>query len=211
MKKVTFLAFFALIGISSTTFAQSGLGIKGGINFNKVYTDAGSLGNNIRESLDTKTGYNFGLFGRIGKEKVFLQPELVVAGRKGEVLVSPTGGGTPVKVDMKYTNLDIPLLIGIKPFSFLRIMGGPVATLKLSEDQKLKDALNGYVSGGFDNAMKGATYGYQFGIGTKVLGFEIDLRKEGSLAEISALNLSGDSKFSQKATGWQLTIARKFL
>jgi hypothetical protein len=209
MKKITCLVFFAFVFTSNWVSGQSGFGIKGGINFNKVYTDAGSLGNNFKESLNTKTGYNFGVFGRLGKGSFFLQPELMVVSRKGEFLLTPTSGGNPVSVEMKYSNLDIPLLVGFKPFSFLRIMAGPVASLKLSESQKLKDSINGYVNSGYDNVMKEATYGYQWGIGTRILGFEIDLRKEGSLADITALNLSGNSQFTQKSTGWQLTIARK--
>ena len=87
MKKI--LSVFTLLLLSSFAFGQSGLGLKGGVNLTNVYTDAGSLGNNIRESLDTRTGFVFGVFGRVGK-KFYLQPEVLVATRGGKVEVRPS-------------------------------------------------------------------------------------------------------------------------
>lgn len=205
MKKISILSLFALFCTISASFAQSGFGIKGGLNFNKVYTDAGSLGNNIKESLDTQTGYVLGVFGRIG-DKVYLQPEVLFAERGGTIETPQYG-----KVKFKYSNIDVPVLVGFKLFKFLRIMGGPVATFKLNEDQKLGESIKDYTSGSFDDAMKKATFGYQVGVGVKILGLDIDLRKEGSLSEISQLNLQNNAQFSQKASGWQITLGIKIL
>lgn len=205
MKKITILSLFALLCSFSASFAQSGFGIKGGINLNKVYTDAGSLNNNIKESLDTQTGFVLGVFGRIGN-KVYLQPEVLFAQRGGTIETNQFG-----KVKFNYSNIDVPVLVGVKVFKFLRIMGGPVATFKLDEDKKLGESIKGYTSGSFDDAMKKATFGYQVGVGVKILGFDIDLRKEGSLSEISQLNLQNNSQFSQKASGWQITLALKII
>lgn len=205
MKKITIFCLFALVCSFSASFAQSGFGIKGGLNFNKVYTDAGSLNSNIKESLDTQTGYVFGAFGRIGN-KVYLQPEVLFAQRGGTIEIQNIG-----KVKYKYSNIDVPVLVGVRVLKFFRIMGGPVATFKLDEDKKLGESIKTYTSGSFDDAMKKATFGYQFGIGIKLLGFDIDLRKEGSLSEISQLNLQNNSQFSQKASGWQITLGLKIL
>ncbi|WP_143706157.1 porin family protein [Emticicia sp. TH156] len=205
MKKIKLLGLFTLITCYTSAVAQSGIGIKGGVNFNKVYTDAGNMETNIKESLDTQTGYVFGAFGRVGN-KLFLQPEVLFAQRGGTIEVQNIG-----KVKYKYSNIDVPVLLGVKVLKFIRIMGGPVATFKVSEDQSLKDAIKGYSSGSFDDAMKKATFGYQVGVGIKFLRFDIDLRKEGSLSEISALNLQNNAQFSQKASGWQLTLALKII
>lgn len=202
MKRVT--AVLALLLISSVGFSQSALGIKGGVNMTNVYTDAGSLKDNIQESLDTKTGFVFGIWGRLG-QKLYLQPELLIATKGGEVEVRPANGGPIEVVDVKYTNLDIPVLVGFKPVKFLRIMGGPVASLKLSEDQKLKESLTEYTSN-TGAAFENATWGYQVGVGVKVFGVELDLRKEGSLTDINALSFKNEDKFSQRASGWQLTL-----
>ncbi|AWV98896.1 porin family protein [Arcticibacterium luteifluviistationis] len=203
MKKVA--AVLALLLISSIGFSQSAFGVKGGVNLTHISTEAGSLKDNINESLDTKTGFVFGIWGRMG-QKLYLQPEVLIATKGGEVEVRPAGGGPVQVIDVKYTNLDIPVLVGFKPAKFLRIMGGPVASLKLSEDKKLKDALTEYTTN-TDEAFENTTWGYQVGLGVKLLGVELDLRKEGSLTDINALSFKNEDKFNQRASGWQLTLA----
>ena len=207
MKKIALLSIFVLS--ATGVFAQSGIGVKVGVNTSNIYTDAGSLKNNIDQSLATKTGFVFGVFGRLG-DSFYLQPEVLVATKGGKVEVTPTGGGGPQLVDVKYTNLDIPILIGFKPVKFLRINGGPVASLKLSEDKKLKEALADYTANG-NEAFQNSTWGYQLGVGINLLGFELDLRKEGSLTDISMLQFQNESKFNQRSSGWQVTIAKKIL
>jgi hypothetical protein len=209
MKKIIFLVL--LIAVFSTNVnAQSGLGVKGGLTFNKVYTDAGSIKANFNQSLDTKTGYVIGAFGRIGK-KVFLQPEVVVANKGGSIEVIKVGSNIPQTLNFKYTNVDIPVLVGYKLFNRIRLMAGPVATLNINEDEKLKDALQGYINSGVERTFNQASYGYQLGVGFKLLGIEVDLRKEGSLGDISMLNLSNNSQFTQRASGWQLTLGIKII
>jgi hypothetical protein len=208
MKKL--LTVFTLLFISTLGFSQAGFGVKAGVNLTNIYTDAGSLKGNINESFDTKTGFVFGVWGRIGDKKIYLQPELLVASKGGSVSVTPMGGGAPELVDVKYTNLDIPFLVGFKPLGFLRVMAGPVASFKLSEDKKLKDALMDYTSNVGD-AFASSTWGYQLGVGIKVIGFEIDLRREGGLSDINVLTFDNEAKFSQRPAGWQLTLAKKIL
>ncbi|SOE20637.1 Outer membrane protein beta-barrel domain-containing protein [Spirosomataceae bacterium TFI 002] len=207
MKKISVI--ITLVMVSFLAKAQPGIGLKAGMNLTNLYTDAGSFGNNVKESLDTRTGFVFGVWGRIG-QKVYLQPEILVATRGGEVEIQPFGGGGPEFVDVKYTDLDIPLLVGFRPFKFLRIMAGPVATIKLNEDKKLREALGEYTSN-TGEVFKNASYGYQLGAGVKLLGFELDLRKEGSLSDINMSQFAGDPQFSQRANGWTLTLAKKIL
>lgn len=207
MKKIT--ALFAFTLIAHFALAQPGLGIKAGVNLTSISTDAGSLKENINESFDTQTGWVAGIWGRMG-DKLFLQPEVLVASKGGKVNVSPFGGGTPELVEVKYTNLDIPILLGFKPMKFLRVMAGPVASVKLSEDHKLKDALVDYTTNTGD-AFSSSSWGYQVGVGVNLLGFEIDLRHEGGLSDINVLNFSSEEKFSQRPKGWQLTLAKKIL
>lgn len=212
MKKA-FLLILCLL-LVQFSFAQSGFGIKGGVNLSNVYTDAGSFNGSIKQSLDTRTGWVFGGWGRLGKNKFYLQPELLASTKGGKVEFTPTSNGIPVGnptiVDVKTTNLDIPILIGFKPVKFIRIMAGPVASIKLSEDQKLLEALKTY-SNNTDQAFEQMTYGYQVGVGVKVLGLEIDLRKEGSLSDASSIKFKNEEKFNQRMSGWQLTVGFKIL
>ncbi|CAN1504900.1 Outer membrane protein beta-barrel domain 2 [Spirosomataceae bacterium] len=206
MKKI-FLVLASLL-IIQNSYGQFQLGIKGGVNVSKIYTNEGSFKANFNESLDTKTGYTFGAFARLGN-KLYLQPEVMFATKGGKINVVPVGGGGPVAVDIKTNNIDIPVLIGFKLFNRIRINAGPVASIKLSEDSKFLDALKSVTSNP-DAAFEKATFGYQAGVGIKLLGFDIDLRKDGSLSEVSSKQFNGN-QFSQRLSGWQLTLGRKII
>jgi hypothetical protein len=114
-------------------------------------------------------------------------------------------------VKFTYSDIDVPILIGIRVLNIFHINAGPVMTFKIKEDENLKTALKGYTSSSLNDALSKSSFGYQLGVGVKLLGFDIDLRKTGSLSEITMLNLQNNVQFSQKATGWQLTLAHKIL
>ncbi len=183
--------------------AQFGFGVKGGINLNKIHTDEGSLSNNYKESLDTKTGFSAGVFARIG-EGIYLQPELLYTERNGSIK-DVTGSTT---YDIKIKNIDIPVLVGVKLLDFLRINAGPVATLKLKEEHTFLKNVTTTVTE--DEAFKNATFGYQLGAGLSFGKLDIDLRKEGSLGSISSKHFQ-DEKFNQKMDGWQVTLGLRIL
>ncbi len=194
--------FLILVGLAflQTANAQVGFGIKGGINLNKIHTDAGSLGNNYRESLDTKTGFSAGVFARIGNG-IYIQPELLFSQRKGSLLV---GGSDDFSLTVN--NLDLPVLVGFKFFNVLRINAGPMASIKLSESYKSLGTSTTYKE---DVKLKNATFGYQLGAGLSFGRLDIDVRKEGSLSSVS--KHFDDPKFSQRMDGWQLTLGLRVL
>ena len=97
MKKVGLLIVACII--SQVSYGQFTLGVKGGLNFSNLVTNAGSLGNNIKESKETQTGYAFGLYSRIG-DKFFLQPEVLFSTKGGKVEFVPTGGCSTVLIDI---------------------------------------------------------------------------------------------------------------
>ncbi len=191
----------ATVLFANAASAQFALGVKGGINLNKIHTDAGTLGDNYKESLDSKTGFSAGLFARIG-EGVYIQPELLYTERNGKILYSGTG------YDIKIKNIDVPVLVGVKLFDFLRINGGPVATLKLKEEHTFLNNVTTTLKE--KDAFKNATFGYQLGAGLSFGKLDIDVRKEGSLGSISSKHFQ-DEKFNQKTDGWQLTLGLRVL
>ncbi len=207
MKKVGLLIVACII--SQVSYGQFTLGVKGGLNFSNLVTNAGSLGNNIKESKETQTGYAFGLYSRIG-DKFFLQPEVLFSTKGGKVEFVPTAGGSPVLIDIKTNNIDIPVLVGFKLFNRIRIQGGPMATIKLSEDGEFVSELK-KIGSNVNEAFAKATYGYQVGVGVKLLGFDLDLRNIGSLGDLSESQFGADTRFNQTQKGWQLTLGHKIL
>jgi hypothetical protein len=189
MKKIL-LSVAILIAVSISAKAQFSLGVKGGVNFSKINTD------NFDES--TKTGYQFGLFARVGGA-TYLEPELYLGSSGGNI---NTSNGT---ADVKFTTLNVPLLLGHKfgtSSTNLHINAGPVYSYIMNQDksysQNFSDAYHDF--GNYNNS----TLGYQVGAGVDILGLTGDLRYEGGLSKLN-------SSYGQRANIWSVSVGFKFL
>jgi Outer membrane protein beta-barrel domain len=208
MKKQLFILFaILLIGKLNESQAQFTLGIKGGINLAQLKTDfkSQSVSELWKQSLDTQLGYAGGVYARIGS-KLFIQPELIFSAKGGSLNILPANGSVEKTIAIDYTNLDIPLLIGYK-FGPIRINGGPMASFKLSSEAT-NEELKTY-SSNVGESFKNAAYGYQVGGGIDIGSLSVDLRYEGSLSEVTVVDLTNKVNFSQKGNLWQLTLGLK--
>ena len=118
MKKI--LLSLSLLVLTLSTFAQPfTFGIKGGINSHTITTDSykGITGYTWQDfKSDTKSGWNLGVFARIG-DKVYLQPELVYTLLKSGsdvTLVTSTGSLPPGTYSQTFDvkTIEVPLLFG---------------------------------------------------------------------------------------------------
>ncbi|TSJ40369.1 PorT family protein [Mucilaginibacter corticis] len=192
MKKYL-LSAILLIAISIGAKAQVSLGIKGGVNYSKLGAD------NFHNT--TVAGYQAGLFARFGSD-LYLQPELYVSSNGGKFDAS--NNGTDYSGKVKFTNLNVPLLIGksfgAKDLNF-RIMAGPVYSYVMNKDASF--------SANFNNAYsdfghyKNSTLGYQAGAGVDIGAITADLRYEGGLTKIS-------DNYGQRQNIWALSVGFKF-
>lgn len=188
------------------------LQLKGGLNMSQIKTEAGSFSSVINESLATNQGYVLGASLRLGR-KLFIQPEVLFSQKGGQLKVNPIGVMTGNVFDMKYTTLDVPVLIGYK-MGLFHIVGGPLFSNYISQDSGLSDALknaySSYVSG---DGLKKSTLSYQVGAGVTLLGLTLDVRYEGGLQNIintsSLPTYLGD--LSQKPNVFQATLGIKIL
>lgn len=207
--KMLILLFVLAFTNENDSFAQFTIGIKGGVNFSQLKTDfkTQSFGNNLQQSLDTKTGYVGGVYMRIGK-KIFVQPEFVFSAKGGSVNILKGGSTTTSQtLSIEYTNFDIPVLIGFK-VGPLRLNAGPMASFKIS-DKGLDEELKAY-SNNVGESFKNASYGYQAGGGVDLGAFSVDLRYEGSLSEVAG-NTFNNINFTQKGNLWQMTLGLRLL
>ena len=158
MKKNLYFSLLLMAFCSQVALAQFGLaskkkdplfslGLRGGLNLSKISMDDFQvkslvLGNPafdlLRANTKYSTGFVGGVFARIGR-KFYLQPEVVVSAKGGTFDVVKSGG-IPTSIDVKYTNLDVPLLLGYK-LGFLRFNAGPIASFNLSENQDIINTL----------------------------------------------------------------------
>jgi Outer membrane protein beta-barrel domain len=231
--KTKHLIFCILILFTQSTFSQNlfEVGLKGGLNLAQLKTgkfittplkdgqpwsyNGQVLKDNLQQSYETRRGYIFGAYARIGR-KLYFGPEVYVATKGGTLDLTKTDPNNPANpkinelVRVSYTNIDVPLLVGYRFLRILRVNGGPVASLNVGSNQRLAEALKFYSTNNLNDTYKNATFSYQLGAGLDVLKFGLDVRYEGSITEISSIKL-GTDVFKPKATGWLVTLSYKII
>lgn len=179
MKK--YLLFIMLI-TTSVAMAQSGLGVKGGLNYGDngeiSYTDVTSAGEDIMKGGDSKVGYHFGLFYRAELGGFFLKPELLYTRTKSSFDFNDN------EADYEVSKLDLPILLGIDVLGPINVFAGPSLQYILEND------FQGISLGEVENEF---TVGAQFGVGVKLGSIGLDVRYERSLKENEATVLDLDN------------------
>lgn len=234
MKRLLLFSLLLLPGLASAQFSNRGklfsFGLKIGANFSQlntlevktprltqpgpggipVVTSGGQIVYDFFQNNNSRTtGIVGGAFLRIGR-KFFVQPEVLISAKGGSFDVVKTSLATQ-KIDVRFTTIDVPLLLGFK-LGPLRLNAGPMASLTVSENQELKDALDQYSKQSIDDTFKQAVFGYQAGAGLTFQGLNLDLRYEGSLSDFSqiGLNPGDDARFTSKTALWQITVGFGF-
>lgn len=233
LTKLACICLLCLVGITSVQAQKKGFafGIKGGVNLSRLTmgnvftTRYDSNGNpylgyngkevrdNLKQSFSTSTGAVGGVYARFGRV-IFIQPEVLVSTKGGSFDIVQNDQETPVTktVNIKYSNIDVPILIGLKGGP-IRILAGPVTSFRIGDNQRLRDAFQQYTSN-LNDAMSQATFGYQLGAGLDLGSFSLDVRKEGSFTNLASFQATGqasdgNAKVKQKITSWQVTLGLK--
>jgi hypothetical protein len=201
MKKIILIGGLLLVaGIQA--FAQLPsftIGIKGGVNMSKLKTDLADEAN--------RTGYSIGLFSRVGAAGIYVQPELYLSSRGGKFTSVESSGGTTVQDDeVKFTSLDLPVLLGTRigiPLIGVRFMAGPVFSFIVDKEKPVSSAYNSITD--FSD-YKNQAIGLQLGTGVDLSKLTFDVRYEQGLT-----NVSKSEKYSQKSNLWHISLGFKFL
>jgi len=188
MKKIFVVILVALM--AAPAFSQLKFGIKAGGQSTSFpdYT-LGSGAATIDALADATWGFHAGLFTRITILGIYIQPELLFATNTFEYNVKEVATDPGVIVSQKFNRLQIPVLLGFK-LGPLRLNAGPAAAIQLGSPKDLINDPN------FEEMYKGATWGYQAGVGLDLLKkFTLDARYAGSLGEKfgDAVTISGQS------------------
>lgn len=198
MKKLLLSAMFICFG--ATAFSQVlpsfQFGIKGGTNLSKLSTE-----NTL--SSDNRSGYYAGIWARIGAAGIHFQPELYLAG-KNTTLEYNTGIDAGLENKVRFTSLDVPLLIGTKIGAAgigLRFNTGPVISFILDDKQSIGDATGNVIRGDFKNQ----AIAWQFGTGFDFGKLGIDLRYETGLSKIGKSGYD-DTRLSLFTLGLALRV-----
>lgn len=202
MKK-TIITLLALIFSLSITLAQDlKLGIKAGLNVTNLKTDK-SLFNS-----ENNVGYVAGVWGRLGGNSFHFQPEAYFTSKNASINIPTDQAATDfVKGDLKFTNIDVPLLIGTKfPLGPIKakLQAGPLFSFVIDEKKSYgsnisdvsKEALTNY---------KDKFSSLVFGTGVDIAKIAVDLRYEYGLGNIS--KYEGEK---QKLNLWTITVGYSF-
>lgn len=149
---------------------------------------------------DSDVGYHVGIFARFGGAGIYVQPEVLYTQTSGTFTFNgPTPGGN--KFQAEFNRLDIPVMVGLKLFKFLRIQAGPIASIDI--DSKLKDSISTIEEVDF----KKATLGYQAGLGVDIGNLYLDAKYEGGLGSIT--DNVGDFQTDQRLSQWVFSLGFK--
>ena len=198
MKK--FILFAGLLATTSVAalaqLPSFTAGIKAGVNYSELkakenLTDANSI-----------LGYQVGVWTRVGGAGFYLQPELYLGSKGGESPIVIKGGQeTQVNGKVKFTTLDLPLLLGTKfgPNKLnVRLMAGPVISF-IVDKETTPDGAYESIKDYKDQAIGG-----QAGGGVDVGNLSVDLRYEAGLS-----NISKSTKYDQKQNLFHLSLGFK--
>ncbi|MGQ9620432.1 MAG: porin family protein [Bacteroidales bacterium] len=175
MKRLFVVLFIFLLAIPA--FTQIKLGIKAGAATTTVPTyDFTTGSNNIEALKDAAWGFHAGLFLRLTLLGIYLQPEALFATNTYEYNVT-MGTNPAILKEQTFNKLEVPVLLGFK-FGPLRINAGPAAAVQIGNPKALLEDPD------FEEMYKGATFGYQAGIGLDLFKkLTLDARYGGSLSK----------------------------
>ena len=218
--KIKFLVIVLVLG-SSLVQAQDkpkmfSFGIRVGANLSQFKGNDLSLGSNaqpwkITDNSNRVYGAVGGIFMRIGR-RFFVQPEIILSQKGGQFsLIDNKVEGNR---SFKMTNIDFPVMFGVKIARVLRINAGPVVAFNVGNSGNLGDAFKDYSNErNFEDAFRRAAVGYQAGIGLDFGKLNFDIRYEGNLTEVFNLKLdnpAAQAQFDRKLNLLQATIGVAF-
>ena len=190
-------------------------GIKAGANLsningsNDLSLSPGGNAFDFRDNDNRSLGFAGGVFFRFGKT-LYIQPEILLSQKGGKFNVYEDGVLNDGKVDVRFSNFDVPVLFGVRIAKFVRINVGPMASLRLNKNGKISDSFDdvtGENSGAeFKNRL---AFGYQAGVGLDLGRLSLDVRYEGNFTDIMKLqfkNATTASQFGKKSNLFQATL-----
>ncbi|MDB5014708.1 MAG: hypothetical protein JWQ25_2910 [Daejeonella sp.] len=183
--------------IASAQLPKVNFGIKGGINYSRLKSQADLTDNS------SILGYQAGIFTRVGFAGMYLQPELYLGSKGSDFKLQTTSNEVRTQGSVKFTTLDLPILLGTKfgPGKLnVRFMVGPVISFKIDEKTTFDQ---GYQAVTDYNSYKDQSIAIQAGGGVDLGNVTVDLRYESGLSKMN--------DYGQKQNLWHLSLGLKLL
>jgi len=211
MKKILFTVLFAgmFTFVTNQTIAQDvQFGAKAGISFYSTTFSASAGGFSFEETSDSKLGFALGVYAVVPFHPMFaFQPELMFVQKGGTETDEFFGDEFETKITLNY--LDVPLLLrfnvpiqgNVQPYLVAGPTIGFLLSATVSDDDDSED---------FSDELSSLNYGLSIGAGVGIDQFNVDLRYEFGLADISDSDngFGGDVDYS--TSGIMLTVGYSF-
>lgn len=189
------------------------LGIKAGANLSNANGNDLAIGNgafNFKDNSNRAVGFVGGIFMRFGRE-FYVQPEFLLSQKGGQYNVYKGSlTNEEGKVDVRFSNLDIPVMLGYRFAKIFRVNVGPVASFRLSDTGKITDSFNKYTDGNIKTtADNNVAFGYQAGVGVDFGRLSLDVRYEGNVNDVVNIdynNAGTANKLNKKGNLFQATL-----
>lgn len=197
--------YIALIVITllfwSTTQAQIKFGIRAGLNSSRVKLNEFDNTDYTLDYKSSKVGFHVGGIAQLKMGMIVIQPELLFTLAKTDVSLYDIANDSTAIGRQSFNKIDLPIIFGIK-FGPLKLQVGPVASIILKSKSDLLDDHN------INYSMKGATFGYQAGIGLELGSLLLDVKYEGSLSKLGdGITIAGQQfNFDQRLNQIILSI-----
>ena len=174
MKK--FILVLAALTFSIAAYSQGfEIGVKGGMNI----TAADVMKEASKDvQITNKNTYNGGIYGRLKIKFVgiFIQPELVYNTRGYNFDIKEPITGTTINIKQQSNYLDVPVLVGLKMFKFLRVYAGPNFQYLLTNEITGVDDAVALAIDFKKTDMKKSNTGVQIGFGLDLSKFRVDVK-----------------------------------
>jgi hypothetical protein len=196
---VAALAVFHFSNAQLLTFGLRGGVSSSGLQVKESFPVSG--GTISYQDGDKVLGWHVGVLARVKISNFYVQPEVLFTESGGDIEVSGTGYTTPEIGTIKFNNLSIPVLAGVKLGSIFRVNLGPAFNFPLSQkvSDNIKDLEQNYNS---------ATIGYQAGIGADISILMLDLKYEGNLSKLGdSVTIPGAGTFNTDMKSSQIILS----
>jgi hypothetical protein len=206
MKLKIFICLIILGFVYQPGNAQLKFGIRGGINSAYVKPQEFTNTDYLLEYKSGDVGFHFGGMAQLKIGSLVLQPEILFSTAKTDIKLTDLNGSSATEEvgKQKFNKLDVPIIAGVK-LGPIKLQAGPIATVQLNSKSDLLE------ENGIKQAYKGATIGYQAGIGLELTSLLIDLKYEGNLSQFGdGMKIGGQTfNFDQRMS--QLILSLGFL
>ena len=165
------LFFTALIPTTIMAQTSTGIGLKGGLNYNANGDYFESISDNAQHP-DRNVGYHVGLFGKIGN-RFYFKPVVMYTSTKSDYNDDT----------FEMQKIDAPMLFGVKVLGPISVFGGPAFQYILDTE------FDGISINDIENEF---SVGVNFGIGLNFNSVGIDIRYERGFSDNEATFLNNN-------------------